>query len=453
MLTGYRGSGKTTQLKLLCDILNEKGVDTDKLIEEKVGSSIHEIFDICGEETFRELESDIISNLPEDAIIISTGGGTLINPENVLHLRKNSLIVYLEADTATLAARIKGSVRPSLTGSPIEEEVESVLSERIQAYRSAADICINASRKPEEIAKEIVDFYNKGYGDPIWREDTVNTLLHTGIPEIEKEELKGLIRSHDVFLYGILGNPCLQSLSPVVWKILFKKYGMPAHYTWFETDDPKHLLKWAKNSGIRGLSVTIPYKEKIIPLVSEVKHDAAVIGAINTVLILGGKTYGYNTDWKGVYKPLEGAEGKIAVIIGAGGAAAAAAYAVSMRGFQTYILNRHVSRAQELAARFGAFAGPIEMLDSLKPDLLVNATPVGMNGDQNLPVPASCLRKGMRVFDLVYTPVDTPLLKAALVKGCYVIPGTEMFIHQLVEQFRLLTGIEVSTYEIREMLS
>ena len=163
--------------------------------------------------------------------------------------------------------------------------------------------------------------------------------------------------------------------------------------------------------------------------------------------------YGFNTDWKGIYRPLEGTEGNSAVILGAGGAAAAAVYAVSMRGFTPVILNRSPDRAARLARKSGAEIGTLDEFGKYHPDLVINTTPVGMGSDPHTPIPPSALHPGMKVFDLVYTPRDTPLLQAALAAGCSVIPGTEMFIHQLAEQFRILTGIDTPVLRLREMLS
>jgi shikimate kinase len=124
-----------------------------------------------------------------------------------------------------------------------------------------------------------------------------------------------------------------------------------------------------------------------------------------------------------------------------------------MRGFTPVILNRTPDRAKHLARKTGAETGDPGDIGKFHPDLLINATPVGMGSDPGIPVPVSALKPGMKVFDLVYTPRDTPLLKAALAAGCFVIPGTEMFIHQLAEQFRILTGIDTPILRIRELLA
>ncbi len=454
VLIGYRGTGKTTLSALLQERLGRTGTDTDHLIEEKAGRAIADIFSEYGEQRFREMEEEVIRTLPGDMMIISTGGGAVLNPVNVASLRRDSLMIYLDADPGVIAERISGSGRPSLTGRPPEEEVRSVLADRLSAYRSAADVRVDTSAaSPDESVIEIMAYLTHGPGKADARSDLISAVQNTQIPQTEQQILDIIKARNDIILYGILGNPCMHSLSPRIWNRLFHEYRMPAHYTWFEMPDPGVFLERASDAGIRGLSVTIPHKETIIPYLSEVRHDASTIGAVNTVLIQDGKTFGYNTDWKGVYRPLEGAGGEKAVIIGAGGGAAAAAYALDMRGYSTYILNRTVERAENLAARFGAEAGPVSLVESLRPDLIVNTTPIGMGNDSRIPVPLSVLKPGVRVFDFVYTPADTPLLRAALERGCFVIPGTEMFIHQLAEQFKILTGIEVPTNHIREMMS
>jgi shikimate kinase len=257
----------------------------------------------------------------------------------------------------------------------------------------------------------------------------------------------------DIFLYGILGYPCMHSKSPAVYNRLFSESGIPGHYTWFEYKEVKEFFVLLPESGVRGISVTIPHKEAVIPYLDEVKHDAAGIGAVNTILVLDEKKYGYNTDWKGVYRPLEGVKGEVAVILGAGGAAAAAVYAVTMRGFTPVILNRNPVRAVTLGSKYGAETGSLSDISKFHPDLLINTTPAGMGTDNTMPVPVSALHSDMTVFDLVYTPRDTPLLKAALAAGSSVIPGTEMFANQLAEQYKIFTGIEIPVTRIREMLT
>jgi len=454
VLIGYRGTGKSSVGKILSSITGEKYLDTDEAIEETTQMKIPKIFQSAGEEGFREIEHQVIERIPHDTGIISTGGGCITRPANVSLLRKNSLVVLLTAPPDVIYNRICATDRPALTMLSAKDEIETMLKERMPLYRSAADVVVDTSvATPEHVAAEIVNMVKNGICNLEKRKELVESVMKTPIPAGERAHLQKISNDHDTFLYGILGYPCMHSKSPGIYNRLFAEYMMPAHYTWFEHPDPGAFVSTLHGTGVRGLSVTIPHKETIIPYLDEIRHDAESIGAVNTILIQGKETFGFNTDWKGIYRPLEGVSGNTAIILGAGGAAAAAVYAVSMRGFTPVIVNRSPDRAKHLAMRTGAEISTYDDITKIHPDLVINATPVGMGSDRTIPISPSVLKSDMTVFDLVYTPRDTPLLQAALAAGCSVIPGTEMFIHQLAEQFRLLTGIDVPVSHIREMLS
>ena len=463
VLIGYRGTGKSSIGKVIASTLALPYYDVDALIEENEGRSIPQIFQDDGETGFRDIESRIINGLPVTPAVISTGGGAVVRHKNIRALRKRSLIILLTSSEEDIARRIKNTTRPSLTGLSLRDEIHTMLEERMPLYRSAADLVYDSSGKhPRGAAIEILQIIRPGVklqAETENRTRLINWVLNTPIQKAAQNSLREISSDPGIRLYGILGNPCMHSMSPPIWNRLFQELEIPAKYTWFECPDPAKLLNAAEKAGVRGLSVTIPHKETIMRLLDDIRHDARTIGAVNTVLFSGGKRYGFNTDWRGIYRPLEGVTGDTAVILGAGGAAAAAVYAVSMRGFSPVILNRTVERAEELAKRFGARAGPISAFTEYDADLVVNATSVGMNAGKNgsatelpIPVSASSLTPDMHVFDLVYTPADTPLLRAALRKGCSIIPGTEMFIHQLAEQFKILTGVDVPADTIREWL-
>ncbi|WP_319580462.1 shikimate kinase [uncultured Methanospirillum sp.] len=464
VLIGYRGTGKSSIGRNIAATLKFDHIDIDTLIEETEGRTIPEIFatngDNGGEEEFRAIESRIIDRLTDTPVVISTGGGAVLRQENIRALRRKSQVILLTSSEEMIAKRIAGTSRPSLTGLSIEEEIHTTLEERQPFYRAAADIVYDSTGKtPKQAASEILQIIRPGkhFSDEInARHKLVNWVLTTPIPAVAHKPLLATVSDPTIRLYGILGNPCMHSLSPPIWNRLFQELNIPARYTWFECPDPARLILAAERAGVRGLSVTIPHKETVIPLLDEIKHDATVIGKVNTILLLGGKRYGYNTDWKGIYRPLEGVDGDVAVILGAGGAAASAVYAASMRGFTPVILNRTVERALEMGKHFGVETGAISDFVKYHPDLVINATSVGMKSHRSAsnmtPVPVSSLTPDMYVFDLVYTPAETPLLRGALEKGCSIIPGTEMFIHQLIEQFKVLTGIDVPADTVRRWL-
>ncbi|NLA30472.1 MAG: bifunctional shikimate kinase/shikimate dehydrogenase, partial [Methanomicrobiales archaeon] len=176
------------------------------------------------------------------------------------------------------------------------------------------------------------------------------------------------------------------------------------------------------------------------------------IGAVNTVVRCGDRMYGYNTDWLGVRTPLLHRQGARAVVLGAGGAAAAAAYALLSLDMDVRVLARRPDAARGLGERFGCRWGGLETFRGADTDVVVDATPVGMEPDTRSLLEPGDLEPGTTVFDLVYTPPETPLIRAAKEAGCETIPGTEMFVHQAVAQFRFLTGIAVTPALVREML-
>ena len=460
VLIGYRGTGKSSIGRHMASTLGFDHVDVDTLIEENEGRSIPEIFADEGEDGFRSIETRIISRLPDTPGVISTGGGAILRSENIRELRRKSQVILLTSTEEMIIRRTAGTSRPSLTGLSLKEEIHSTLEERMPLYRSAADLIYDSSgKKPREAAGEILQMIRPGkkLNEEIsYRHHLIDWVLRTPIPKAAHRPLKATADDPGIRLYGILGYPCMHSLSPPIWNRIFQELEIPARYTWFECQDPEQFIPAAEQAGVRGLSVTIPHKKTVMPLLDEIRNDAKVIGAVNTILLLGGKRYGYNTDWKGIYRPLEGVEGDVAVILGAGGGAASAVYAASMRGFTPVILNRTIERAQEMGKHFGVEAGHIRDFDRYKPDLVINSTSVGMkshsSASNQTPVPVSSLTPNMHVFDLVYTPAETPLLRGALERGCSVILGTEMFIHQLIEQFKILTGIDVPADVVRRWL-
>jgi shikimate dehydrogenase len=252
---------------------------------------------------------------------------------------------------------------------------------------------------------------------------------------------------------GVAGYPCAHSKSPALFNALFARFRLNYHYTWFEDPEISEIMMVARSIDAKGLSVTIPFKQDVMKYLDEIdEHAARQIGAANTVVFACGSAIGYNTDWLGVRKPLVTLKGATAVLLGAGGVAAGAAYALTDLDMKVTILNRTPKNAEVLAAQFGCGWGTLEDIGKIKPDLVVNATPLGMHPDDHSPLSDDQLNKEMTVFDLVYTPPETPLIKQARCIGCRTITGTEMFIEQAREQFYLFFGIDVPAEQVREMI-
>jgi shikimate dehydrogenase len=491
VLIGFRGTGKTSVGRILADRLGLPFHDTDALVEQLAGISIPEIFREHGEAQFRALEREVIASLRDTEGVISTGGGAVCDPANVADLRRHGRVFLLSAPPEVILDRIAGSDRPVLTGLSLEEEVRTLLARRKEAYIGAADACIDTGRRtPGEVAETIVREIGgeTGISPDEEREDAESTCIlpfpsrtsrlrarsdpHPRIPasredaKTRKHERDGLLerfglstlrgmidRDPALMVCAIAGNPCAHSKSPLLYNRLFERFGMHYHYTRLEWPDAGTIVRLASLLPIKGLSVTIPFKAAVIPCLDEVDEHATAIGAVNTIVRCGGRLYGYNTDWLGVRSPLAHRQGARAVVLGAGGAAAAAVYALLSLDMDVTVLARRPEAARTLADRFMCRWGALEEFKGSDADVVVHTTPVGMEPDiRSLLAPCDLERK-TTVFDLVYTPPETPLIRAAREAGCEAIPGTEMFVHQAAEQFRLITGIAVTPELIREMLA
>jgi shikimate dehydrogenase len=246
-------------------------------------------------------------------------------------------------------------------------------------------------------------------------------------------------------IYGVLGNPIGHSLSPAMHNAAFKAEVVNARYVAFESPDLNGSIVGMRALGICGMSVTIPFKTAVIPHLDRLDPLAEEIGAVNTILNRDGRLTGYNTDGLGAMKAIEAVidpMGKRCLLVGAGGAARGIGFMASERGMTLVVANRSKDRGRELAAFLRSPFLPLEEIEEVKADVLIQTTPVGMFPHENAsPVPDFVLQAGMVVMDAIYNPLETLLLKTARAKGCLTIGGLEMFIHQGAEQFRLWTGL------------
>jgi shikimate dehydrogenase len=217
------------------------------------------------------------------------------------------------------------------------------------------------------------------------------------------------------------------------------------------------LLNEAERNGYAGLNITHPCKQTVLPLLTEVSHDAAAIGAVNTVVFQAGKRTGNNTDWlgfrAGLLRGLPDAALNHVVQLGAGGAGAATAYALLKMGAgRVSIIDSDHARAQSLAEHYANLFGPerITATTDLESALaaangIVHATPTGMKSHPGLPLPVSLLRRDLWLAEIVYFPLETELLRAAKAVGCRTVDGSGMAVHQAIEAFQLFTGLEADT--------
>ncbi|MFW6107522.1 MAG: shikimate dehydrogenase [bacterium] len=278
------------------------------------------------------------------------------------------------------------------------------------------------------------------------------------------DELLGLYRFRHVGpatrVYGVIANPVAHSMSPAIHNAAFREQGIDAVYLPFRVDDPATFLPAYDELPVEGYSVTIPHKQAVLPLLHEVQPLARRIGAVNTVVRRDGRLCGSNTDWSAAVGAIESGlaegqtlEGRRVLLLGAGGAARAIAFGLAERGCQVTIANRTHERGIQLAADVGCQAVPLEDLGSVDYDILVNATSVGMHphvGDT--PIAADLLRPEALVFDSVYNPAHTRLLREARAAGCRTVDGIEMFVRQAVEQFELWTGAPAPREAMRRVV-
>ena len=261
----------------------------------------------------------------------------------------------------------------------------------------------------------------------------------------------------------VIGDPVEHSLSPRMHNAAYKKLEIEDKYAFIKChvgpSDLADFIKSARRLRIRGICCTIPHKVKVIPYLDEIDNVAKKIGAVNTVVNDNGVLKGYNTDWLGVLAPLEkltDIKNKSVVLLGAGGAARAACFAVSKKSGKLTIYNRTFEKAQELAVEFGAKALFFEKLDNVKnADIIINATSVGLYPNKNeTPLSKKYISKNQIVFDLVYSSSgETKLLKEAKEKGAKTISGIEMLLHQAFMQFKLFTEFDAPENVMRKVIS
>jgi 3-dehydroquinate dehydratase / shikimate dehydrogenase len=250
----------------------------------------------------------------------------------------------------------------------------------------------------------------------------------------------------DTRVFGVIGSPVAHSLSPLIHNAAFAASAIDAVYVPFRVEDP--LAFWrACEPWIEGLSVTIPHKHALIDEVDSLEEVAASIGAINTIYRSDtGSTIGANTDAVAIVRCLEEAVGVLAcqrvLVLGAGGAARAAALACRLKGADVTIANRTYARAHELALTSDCHAVELSEAPRRPYDVLINGTSVGMGKPEDTPWPREAHRAASVVFDTVYTPLQTRLLREAAAAGATTICGLDMFIDQAVGQFTRWTAIE-----------
>ena len=265
-------------------------------------------------------------------------------------------------------------------------------------------------------------------------------------------------------VYALIGEPVDHSLSPAIQNAAFRSAGLDAVYVAFPVPAPnlKTAVQGLRSLKVRGFNVTSPHKLAMLRRIDKVETEAAEIGSINTVKNDDGTLTGFNTDGVGALNAMEEAgispNGRTVLLIGAGGAGRAIAYALATRDCSLKLANRTISRAQRLAkslrSKFNVNAEPVALSrrplrDSIKEaDIILNASSMGMDAKNNPPVDRGWIGGNHCVFDIVYRPIETKLLRDASASGARTINGLKMLVNQGACSFTLWTGKKAP---IREM--
>jgi 3-dehydroquinate dehydratase/shikimate dehydrogenase len=268
-------------------------------------------------------------------------------------------------------------------------------------------------------------------------------------------------------VYGIIGNPIGHSLSPLIHNRSFIEQKINAVYVPFPLEDNNvpDFIDRAREFDIKGLSVTIPHKVAVMKHLTKMDPAVEKIGACNTLVFRDGERLGYNTDYVAAVSSIEAAmggnftdeksvlDGKNALVLGAGGAGMALAYGLKKRGVLVTITDINGNRAYDFGKHLDCEIVDWKSRDKLKQDILVNCTPIGMHPNvDETPFEKAALRPRMLVFDAVYNPENTLLLKLAREKGCITVSGVEMFVGQACLQFKLFTGQKASASLMRNLV-
>ena len=259
---------------------------------------------------------------------------------------------------------------------------------------------------------------------------------------------------------GIFGYPVEHTLSPAMHNAAFKALGLDYCYVPFPVhpDYLKDAVKAIRALNLCGVNVTVPHKEKVMPLLDEINEEASFIGAVNTIVNSEGRLIGYNTDGRGFMQSLLesgiSVEGKNVLIIGAGGASRAISYYLSQNTKTLYLYNRSKNRAEKLVQDLKKIRNNVSLIEDITSieiyHIIINATPLGLKKEDPLPFDTSLLRAEQTVCDLIYK--KTRLLEEASKKGCVTLEGLGMLLWQGLFAFELWTGKKPQVEVMRNAL-
>lgn len=259
----------------------------------------------------------------------------------------------------------------------------------------------------------------------------------------------------------VIGNPVEHSLSPKLHNAGYEALHIDGQYVYVacrvEIKNIENFVIGIRAMNIRGISCTIPHKVAVMPYLDLIDDVAKKIGAVNTIVNDNGKLIGYNTDWLGVLNPLEkliDLENKTIALIGAGGAARAAAYTATTKKAKLMIFNRTLKKAKELTNEFTGEAFSLDEIANIQSaDVIINTTPIGLENKNQTLVSKKHITDKQFIFDAVYGTQETQLIKDAKEKNAKTISGIEMLLYQGFAQFKLFTGHDAPIQAIRKAIT
>lgn len=280
--------------------------------------------------------------------------------------------------------------------------------------------------------------------------------------QLTKDALEKILKNIQICYF--IADPVEHSLSPQMHEAGYRTLGIDNQFVYLRHRvKPKGLKQFIldarRDPHFRGASISIPHKVAVMRNLDEIDEKAEEIGAVNTIVKNGQKLKGYNTDWLGIINPLKAVlpnlKNKVAAVIGAGGAARAAVFALVMEGVKVVIFNRNLKKAQKLAKDFNCEFDSLDNIDRIYNfDIVINATKVGLNTQDAPIIPKRLIQSNQVIFDVVYskTSPETKLIKQARKQGAVTISGISMLLYQGIVQFELFTGKKAPLKEMRQAL-
>ncbi len=460
VLIGMMGSGKTTCGRLLAQRTGRRLIDADELLQLREGRTIAHIFAEDGEDYFRDLESEIVRELSQrSGLIIATGGGVILRPENVAALRRGGVVVWLNRSADHIFDHEDLGDRPLAQSG--KASFLKTFAAREEKYRRAAHVTVENFSSPQETAEDILAQWERYIQTAEIPARSIVSPDGAGLLVKLKNSTRKLC---------VIGDPVEHSKSPLIQNTMIARLGLDYLYMAqpVARGQAAQWLQAAKFAGYAGFNATMPHKVDLVPLMDRLDPDARLYQAVNTVVIQNGSACGYNTDGRGFLQSLADGgidpKGRRVVILGAGGAAKSVALKLVQQGAKAvHICNRTVSKAAELCsmAPFGAME-PAQMNDAVlrrllpRAELLVNCTSLGMTGVDSQFKDLSfldCLPPDTPVCDLIYAPEETLLLEQARLRGHQTLNGMGMLVWQAVFSLELFTGVTIDGQAMRRVLA